>query len=203
MSPYRELAESVRMTGKGSCPWLAAKGDKLELIGKGRSAYVFKILRSQKVLKVFFPDFTNIAAEEAGIYRDLEGLEFFPALYEAGSNYLVLDFIEGHTLFECLQQGIPVSEQNMKEVDQALNLARNKGLNPSDIHLRNIMVTQHGKIKIIDVARYRQTKHCTQWEDLKRAFYRFYKKPYFPKRLPIFILNMIAALYKKKWLPEF
>ncbi|SDI04291.1 protein kinase family protein [Alteribacillus bidgolensis] len=203
MSAYRELADSVRMTGKGSCPWFGEKDDKLELIGKGRSAYVFKILSTEKVLKVFFPDFTHIAKEEAAIYHDLEGLEFFPTLYEAGSNYLVLDYIEGYTLFECLQQGIPVSEQNMNEVDQALDLARKKGLNPSDIHLRNIIITPHGGIKIIDVARYRQTKQCTQWDDLKRAFYRFYRKPYFPKRLPIFILNTIAALYKRKWLPEF
>ncbi|MBA9027129.1 hypothetical protein [Peribacillus huizhouensis] len=45
---------------------------------------------------------------------------YFPSLTEAGSNYLVIDYIEGETLFECLKKGIPISEDQVKEVDRAL-----------------------------------------------------------------------------------
>ena len=37
-------------------------------------------------------------------------------------------------------------------------LARQRGLNPSDIHLRNIFLTDRGEIKVIDVARFGQKK---------------------------------------------
>ena len=79
----------------------------------------------------------------------------------------------------------------------ALHLARQEGLNPSDIHLRNLFLTLDKKVKIIDVARFRQVKNCIKWRDLKYAFYHYYKKRFFPKKIPAFILNIIAILYKK------
>ncbi len=110
----------------------------------------------------------------------------------------MIDYIKGKTLFECLLKGIRISQDIINEVDRALNLAKQRGLNPSDIHLRNLILTSKNRIKVIDVARFRQSKNCTQWSDLKKSFYSFYLKPFFPKRLPERILNFIAALYKKK-----
>ncbi|MDI5789968.1 hypothetical protein PO124_21010 [Bacillus licheniformis] len=46
------------------------------------------------------------------------------------------------------------------EVDRALNDARRKGLNPSDIHLRNLILTPSGTIKVIDVARFCRRKNA-------------------------------------------
>ncbi|MDQ7862190.1 hypothetical protein RCO48_17895 [Peribacillus frigoritolerans] len=47
--------------------------------------------------------------------------------------------------FECLTLGIPITEENIAEIDHALQLARKEGLNPSDIHLRNIFITSEKK----------------------------------------------------------
>ncbi|MFB5661860.1 protein kinase family protein [Alteribacillus sp. HJP-4] len=198
---YSELADSVVFVGKGSRTWLVSKDDQLDLIGKGRSAFAFRIRGTNKVLKLFFPEYEHIAAEESEIYAALEGLPFYPELYGTGKNFIVLEFVDGHTLFECLRFGLPVSETDLEQVDQALDLARRKGLNPSDIHLRNILITRQGTVKIIDVARYRQTKECSQWDDLKNAFTRFYKKRYCPKRIPALFLHLIAAMYKRNILP--
>ncbi|MCD2523236.1 protein kinase family protein, partial [Bacillus licheniformis] len=88
------------------------------------------------------------------------------------------------------------------EVDRALNDARRKGLNPSDIHLRNLILTPSGTIKVIDVARFLQTKECRQWDDLKTAYQTLYKKSRFPQRLPKMWMELIAYLYKKSWLQK-
>ncbi|WP_338048403.1 protein kinase family protein [Peribacillus alkalitolerans] len=173
----------------------------MTLIGEGRSAFVFRIGTTEKVLKVFFPEFVKVAKEEAEIYKILRGTSYYSSLHEAGKNYLVIDYIEGHTLFSCLEKGIPISIESLKEVDRALGLAKEKGLNPSDVHLRNIIITFDGKVKLIDVARFRQTKNCSQWKDLKAAFHMFYLQRYFPKKIPATILNLVALLYKKKLLP--
>jgi predicted Ser/Thr protein kinase len=200
MKSYKQLAESVVFSQKGDTVTLLHKDSSLEFVGEGRSAFVFRITSTDKVIKVFFPTHTHIATEEAEIYRLLEGISYFPKLYDAGENYLVIDYIKGMTLFTCLTKGKRVSVEHIKEIDFALDLARSRGLNPSDIHLRNIFITEEGTIMLIDVARFRQSKQCTQWYDLKTAYRKYYLSRLFPKKIPSYILNKIAALYKRKQL---
>ncbi|WP_026582164.1 lipopolysaccharide core heptose(II) kinase RfaY [Bacillus sp. J33] len=199
MKSYKELAKSVKYFRTRNWTRLLEKDDALEFIGAGRSAFAFRIKETDLVLKVFFPEFKRIAQEEADIYKALPDHPYFPSLYDNGENYIVIDYVEGLTLFDCLAKGIPIEEDKINEIDEALKLAREQGMNPSDIHLRNIILTSDGHIKIIDVARFKQTKECTQWDDLKHAFYKFYKKKYFPKKIPVFIMNLIAALYKRNF----
>ncbi|MBD8005023.1 protein kinase family protein [Bacillus sp. Sa1BUA2] len=197
MNFYKKLAESVQIQYINGKPMVVGQADSLKLIGVGRSAFVFLINNTTKAMKIFFPGLNNIALEEAYIYQIIKDIDFFPNIYGSGLNYIVIDYVEGYTLFECLTLGIPISEKEINEVDFALYLARKKGLNPSDVHLRNIIITPNGSIKVIDVARFRQSQKCPQWEDIKSAFSYFYLKPYFPKKFPAFLLNGIAYLYKK------
>ncbi|MFC4408889.1 hypothetical protein ACFOZY_00425 [Chungangia koreensis] len=170
-------------------------------IGKGRSAYAFRIKGTQFALKKFFPEFADIAPLEASVYHELKGIEYYPTMFEYGHDYIVMDYIEGLTLFECLTRGVPIERRHIKEVDRALHLAVERGLNPSDIHLRNIILTPSGEIKLIDVARFKQPHDPSQWDDLKRAYTKYYERPLFPKKLPAFLLNRIAHLYKKDLIP--
>jgi predicted Ser/Thr protein kinase len=202
LNSFSELVESVKFSIRSSKVLLNDHDPNLELVGTGRSAFVFKIKYTDKVIKVFFPPFTKIASEEAEIYKVLEDIPFYPNLYDSGYNYLVIDYIEGNTLFNCLEKGYPITNENIREIDEALNLAIKKGLNPSDVHLRNIILTPEGSIRMIDVARFRQTKNCTQWEELKTAFHKLYNRRIFPKKIPTLLLNFIALLYKRKLLPS-
>jgi predicted Ser/Thr protein kinase len=199
---FSDLAKSVKFTQLGSETRLNEKDADLEFIGRGRSAYVFKIKGTNKVLKVFFAPFEKIAKEEGNIYTILQGIHYYPNIYDYGPNYLVIDYIAGDTLYNCLVKGIAVTEAQIREIDYALDMARARNLNPSDIHLRNILITSEGRIKIIDVARFRQSKKCKQWDDLKAAFYRFYRRSFFPKKAPEWVLNLIAFLYKKRLIPS-
>ncbi|TQR09281.1 protein kinase family protein [Psychrobacillus soli] len=180
---------------------LISYDDTLQLVGTGRSAFVFRIKSTNKAMKIFFPNFTHIANEEEEIYEMLQYISYYPSIYEAGANYIVIDFIDGQTLFECMTYGKVITSVHIKEIDLALSLASARGLNPSDIHLRNIFLTSIGEIKIIDVARFRQTKDCVQWHNLKKAYQRHYVKAYFPKKISAPLLNMIAILYKKGLIP--
>ncbi|MGN1402484.1 MAG: hypothetical protein ACI4XL_13400 [Bacillus sp. (in: firmicutes)] len=109
-----------------------------------------------------------------------------------------MDYIEGITLFDCLSKGISIESQYIEEIDRVLSMAEHRGLNPSDIHLRNILLTKDKEIKLIDVARFRQRKSCRQWDDLKTAYFKAYRRRFFPKKLPVRLMNAIVAIYKKQ-----
>ncbi|PIC83553.1 serine/threonine protein kinase [Sporosarcina sp. P1] len=200
MSIYQELVESIVVNQKNR---LMDFHPSLQLIGTGRSAFVFRIQSSNKAIKVFFPNFVYIAKEEAEIYLVLKDIHYFPRIYEAGTNYLVMDYVEGDTLFDCLTNGRLITDAHIKEIDYALSLASDAGLNPSDIHLRNILITPDDQIRLIDVARYRQQKDCRQWSDLKKAHRQFYQKHFFWKKVPSSFLNGVAYLYKKGLIPSY
>ena len=201
MESYQALAKTVLISDKTNR--LIRSDDSLTLVGTGRSAFVFKIKSSNRVIKIFFPRFVHIASEEAEIYKLLKDISYFPTIYESGQNYIVMEFIEGLTLFQCITHGKPITPNHINEVEYALSLASDKGLNPSDIHLRNIFITTNGEIKIIDVARFRQTKDCSQWHDIKKAYHQLYQKRFFPKKIPATLLNIVAFLYKKQLIPTY
>jgi predicted Ser/Thr protein kinase len=200
LSTYQELANTVIINKKNK---LIDYGNSLELAGTGRSAFVFRIKSTNKAIKVFFPEFEYIAKEEAEIYQALHDISYFPTIYDSGLNYFVMDYIDGHTLFECMTHGKVITSAHIKEVDYALSLASERGLNPSDIHLRNIFITTNGEIKIIDVARFRQTKDCRQWDNLKKAYRQVYTRRFFAKKMPAPLLNIVAFLYKKGLIPSY
>ncbi|KAA0965953.1 protein kinase family protein [Sporosarcina sp. ANT_H38] len=198
MNTFQELAKTVIIGKKNR---LIGYDDSLILVGTGRSAFVFRVKTTTKAIKVFFPDFIHIAKEEAAIYNILQDITYYPAIYDSGSNYIVMDFIDGQTLFECLTQGKLITAAHLNEIDYALSLASNLALNPSDIHLRNIFITSNDEIIIIDVARFRQTKDCKQWDNLKMAYHQVYTRWYFAKKMPAPLLNVFAFLYKKGLIP--
>ncbi|WLD92784.1 protein kinase family protein [Alkalihalobacillus sp. AL-G] len=180
---------------------LLNKPHQLKLVGKGRSAFVFKIESEDKVIKVFFPEFHHLAKQEAKIYRQLDDSVYFPKIYETGPNFIIMEYIEGHTFYECLNNGIPITTSMIKKVDKALNHARSKGLNPSDIHLRNLILTISGEVKVIDVVRFSQQKKCYQWDDLKEAHNRFYGRRLSKQKIPKYVIELVALFYKKVYAP--
>ncbi|MYL61498.1 protein kinase family protein, partial [Virgibacillus halodenitrificans] len=93
----------------------------LTYIASGRSAAVFLIKDTDLALKVFHPYFESITKAETNIYRQLEGIHFYPNMYEAGQNFIVIDYIEGTTLFDCLIEGIPIKEETIYQVEKALH----------------------------------------------------------------------------------
>ncbi|WP_257348874.1 protein kinase family protein [Pseudalkalibacillus decolorationis] len=193
-----QLAEQVTLQSNH----LLKKPHQLKLIGKGRSAFVFKIESEAKVIKVFFPEFEHLADQEAKIYKQLGNSTYFPTIYETGPNFIIMDYIEGHTFYECLINGIPITKDMIERVDEALDHARSRGLNPSDIHLQNLILTTDGEVKVIDVVRFTQQKQCFQWDDLKDAHQKFYYgKRLSNRKIPKYVIQLVALFYKKLYAP--
>ncbi|MCA1024054.1 serine/threonine protein kinase [Halobacillus litoralis] len=172
-----------------------------ELIGKGRSASVFRLRETDLAVKVFYPGCEKLAEIEAGVYEKLDNHDFFPAFYGKGDHFIVMEYVEGITFYECLVTGVPITEDMIERVDAALDFACHLGLNPSDTHLKNMMLTHDGQVKVIDVVRFTQDFECPQWNDLKKVYRVLYRRKFVPKKYPVFFIEFIIRLYRRKLLP--
>jgi len=170
--------------------------NQLECIGIGTDAAVFRPIEEPKLaLKVFSPDKIEKVKIEQQVYSYLGESLYFPTFYGNGTNYLVLSYEEGLTLYECLAQGIPIPQQAIKDVDEARKYAQNRGLNPRDIHLKNILLYK-GRAKLLDVSEYLKQGNDYRWEYLKRGYEEYYDMIR-GKPIPYWVMDMVRKRYNQ------
>jgi serine/threonine protein kinase len=135
-------------------------------IGKGGMGEVYQA-KDQKLgrdvaIKVLPEEFAKDADRVARFQREAKVLASLnhaniAAIYgleeSEGTNFLVLELVEGETLAERLRRGpIPVQE-SLKlalQIAEALEAAHEKGVIHRDLKPSNIKVTPDGKVKVLD-----------------------------------------------------
>ncbi|WP_224752449.1 serine/threonine protein kinase [Metabacillus arenae] len=168
-----------------------------QLIGRGNYAAVF-IHPSipDKVVKVYAENRKGLA-EEVQAYQILGKHPSYSELFEFGERYLVLKKLNGITLYEALRKGMFIPKSVIKDVDQAIKYAKSKGLNPADIHGKNVMM-KGGRGYILDISDFLMSYDCPRWRDFKRAFYVFYY-PIFSRSsfsIPVWLLERVRKGYQ-------
>lgn len=166
----------------------------LKCIGIGTDAAVFRYHKTPNyVFKVYSSEALEKKEVEEYVYEHLKGSCYFPKLYGKGTNYIVLSFEQGVTFYDCLLQGIPITEQAILDVEKAREYVRSQGLNPRDIHLKNILF-QNGRGKVLDVSEYVKEGNDNRWEYLVWAYKNFY--PLISGvQVPLWILETIKHWY--------
>ena len=169
----------------------------LQKLGTGKRATVFKIKGEDLVIKVFHPNMESEALKEIQAYQKIqESNDFYVRLHAHGKNFIVIDYVEGNTLYDCFFSGTIIPESVIHKVDDAIEYARSKGLNPSDIHVKNIFWHEN-KVTLIDLEGFVREGRCVRWSYFKRFYYKYYIKSWFPKRVPRGITEFLANSYRK------
>nr|WP_201768897.1 serine/threonine protein kinase [Halalkalibacter akibai] len=167
-----------------------------QCVGVGTDAAVF---RSTKAPEFAFKVFSHIKLEkmemEKRVYDVLGDTSFFPRYYGSGENYLVLSYEDGLTLYDCLIKGIEIPKRAIEDVEEARAYAKSKGLNPRDIHLRNILL-HNGRAKLLDVSEYMKQGNDTRWECLKAGYMEYYYL-LSGKPIPVWILETVRKWYNQ------
>ena len=117
------------------------------LIGKGAQGAVFRI-SSDKCVKIYGQP--ERAHKEGGVLKVAQKSSIIPRLYEVGSNYIIMEYIEGPTLFQYLQSGGVLSENIIKEILFVLNEMKRLKFTRLDADMRHIIVTKQEQLKVID-----------------------------------------------------
>lgn len=153
---------------------ICGEANDLKCIGVGTDAAVFQSLSVPAyAFKIYAKDKVHKVKVEATVYQVLEESPYFSTCFAAYNEYLVLSYEEGKTLFDCILQGIHIPKQVINEVEEAREYVRKKGLNPRDIHLKNILL-QNGRAKIIDASEYTLQGNDHRWEHLKKGYEQYY-----------------------------
>ncbi|EHQ90343.1 hypothetical protein [Desulfosporosinus youngiae] len=191
----RELSGlSVSANGKNELVTVEGSSNEFECIGVGTDAAVFRSLSEpQYAFKVFSNDKLGKLESEIEVYQKLGRSEYFPVYYGRGLNYLVISFEEGVTLYDCLWQGIHIPHQVILDVDNAISYGLSKGLNPRDIHLKNIILHE-GRAKLLDVSEYMKPGNDRRWEYLKEGYMEYYHL-FDGKALPLLLIETARKWY--------
>jgi hypothetical protein len=168
--------------------------DDLRCIGVGTDAAVFQSFKaSSYAFKIYAEDKVSKIKVEEDVYNILGDSPFFSSCYGSYDNCLILSYEEGTTFFDCLLQGIHIPKEAVNDVEEAREYVRKRGLNPRDIHLKNILL-QRGRAIILDVSEYFKTGNDYRWEHLKKAYDECYylidEKP-----IPFWLLETIRKWY--------
>ncbi|WP_223192792.1 serine/threonine protein kinase [Paenibacillus sedimenti] len=171
-----------------------------QLLGSGNYAAVLTHPNyPDTVVKVYAPGRPGLE-EEIEVYKRLGKHPAYSECLHAGDSYLVLRRLTGVTIYNCIRLGIPIPRQVLHDIDEALKYAVSRGLTPHDVHGKNVML-KDGRGLVVDVSDFLKEEYCSMWDDLKRAYDRFY----FPwmRRIPFpeVILHMVRRGYRKwkKW----
>ncbi|MBW5447744.1 serine/threonine protein kinase [Cohnella sp. CFH 77786] len=202
MIPDWKLAENalqnIRVIGNDNNEPVTIEGfaDGLYCIGIGTDAAVFYYAGTPPYA---FKVYSDLALDkkdvELEIYERIQGSPYFPQCYGAGSHYLVLSLEVGPTLYDCLLQGIHIPEQVILDVEAAREFVRSQGLNPRDIHLKNVLM-QGDRAKVIDVSEYIKEGNDHRWEHLAWAYRHIYPSMSSVK-VPLWILESIRHWYNR------
>jgi serine/threonine-protein kinase len=143
------------------------------LIGEGSSAWVYKAshqtLGIPVAVKVLKPAPQDSLASHLTTYRDRfrreaqlaarinhEGIvRVLDFGEEAGNLYLVMEFVNGHTLSEYMRKGGPMTEEMALRVTAwlatALHAAHSQNIVHRDVKPGNILITKDGWLKLSDL----------------------------------------------------
>jgi hypothetical protein len=167
------------------------------LLGKGNyAAVVDHPDYPECVVKIYAPGRPGYE-EEVEVYRRLGSHPAFSECLYAADGFLVLKRLDGITLYDCMHLGLPIPQQVIQDIDEALDYARSRGLQPHDVHGRNVMMHQ-GRGLVVDISDFLHQEACSKWNDLKKAYYWLYRPVLRPLRLRVSYsaLNMLRKCYR-------
>ncbi|WP_248924499.1 serine/threonine protein kinase [Paenibacillus hamazuiensis] len=205
----KQLETFVRLVNEDLLPQLVVESDDphepvvvkrkprpWKTLGAGNYAAVFLHPDYDEwVVKVYAPGRPGLE-DEVEVYRRLGSHPAYSQCLHSGERYLILKRLTGITLYNCILRGIHIPKQVIRDIDEALAYAVSKGLNPHDVHGKNIMV-KDGRGVVVDVSDFLKNEPCYMWDDLKKAYNRFYIRPFHKLPVPEFVLNFVRKAYRR------
>lgn len=138
----------IKVTHGPSIELIVENPTNLEFVAKGAHGAVFK-LSKDRCVKIYAEE--RNAEYEAKTYSMSQGSEFIPRLYEVGKNYIVIEYIEGISLWKYIVEKKDIPFDISKKIVLLLKEMKGLGFSRIDSSLRHIIITKDGNLKAIDL----------------------------------------------------
>ncbi|MBP1155878.1 MULTISPECIES: kinase [unclassified Paenibacillus] len=117
-------------------------------IGEGKQGRVFRI-SPNCCIKVYSEK--RHAERERKAYQAAQGSPIIPKLHEYGSNYIIIDYVQGPTLKQYLKEKGYISKSITEQILSLLKEQERLGFTRIDAAVRHIFITEDMNLKLIDL----------------------------------------------------
>lgn len=138
--------KKIRVT-KGDKTLIIDYPTRYPLIGMGSQGAVFQ-LSDKKCVKIYVDPVQ--AKMEAEALRAGQHLPYFPTLYQAGENFIVMEYFDGPNLKEYLKNCTYIPDTITKKLIDMLKDMEKTGFTMIDAPLRHIFVMDNEELKVVD-----------------------------------------------------
>ncbi|RXZ01973.1 kinase [Fictibacillus sp. S7] len=121
--------------------------EKYKQLGKGGDGAVFQISHN-KCVKIFWKEKTQKLELEA--LKKGQSSPIIPRLYEYGSNYIVMEYVNGYNLKKYLKEKKRFSDSKIRQILYMLSELKRIGFLRHDTEVRHIYFNEKGEVKVID-----------------------------------------------------
>ncbi|UPM56303.1 hypothetical protein [Gottfriedia acidiceleris] len=140
--------------------------DHFEYLASGKDGDVYT--RDNYVIKVFKED--GKSRDDGMKLHLLERSIYYPKVHAFTHDFMVSDRIYGETFYQLDGHSKNLRKQFETEINQAIFDAQYAGLNAFDLHNHNLMLSNDGEVRIVDVGRFSLEEETLQLGFFKSLF---------------------------------
>ncbi|WP_159881206.1 RIO1 family regulatory kinase/ATPase [Paenibacillus puerhi] len=118
------------------------------LIGRGKQGVVYRI-SPERCIKIYRD--RGHARQEREAYFRAQHSKLIPRLYEAGPDYLIMEYVQGETMYRRLKRKKVMTRQEAGMLIGVLREMKRLEFTRCDIALFHILIPEEGGAKIIDL----------------------------------------------------
>ncbi|WP_417898473.1 hypothetical protein ABN702_20580 [Bacillus haimaensis] len=148
MKKLEDIKSIIVKYKKGKKVEVAHNPTSYPLVGHGKQGAVFKISPEQCV-KIYAKEGNTV--KEGKVLKAAQGSPIVPRLYEIGENYIIMEYLEGPSLFDYLKEKRILTEEITNQILFILKEMKRLQFTRLDSRLNHIIVTRQGELKVIDL----------------------------------------------------
>jgi RIO-like serine/threonine protein kinase len=142
-----ELIKVERVTSKGKKTLSIYNPTPYKLIGHGVRGAVFQLDESRCVKVSANP---KDSSREAEALKMAENIPFIPKVFEAGSNFIIMEFFKGITLSSFIKKKKMLPEDYSRQIVECIRAMKEIGFTKIKLKLSQIIVTDNEELKFVD-----------------------------------------------------
>lgn len=120
------------------------------VVGQGKDGVIYQ-LTADRCVKVFFKE--EVYKKELKAIQVGQSSSIIPRLYGYGSNYIVMEYIEGISLAKHLKRNRYITKSLVIQLINLINELKKLNFSRRDTELRHVLMNGQGNLKVIDLKR--------------------------------------------------